>query len=196
MRLLLILSLFTLCTALSAQQVSFKEMIIDGYSNWGMSVIETDSNYVLVGEGYALQIVNNDSFAVWKIKFHKFDHNGNHLASNEVGDFWHLWSNGGRGNAIHTSDGNFMIAWFKEDTSDFRYPVLIKFDGNMDHVWVRQYVGNGNWVFNDIKETPDKGFIIAGWEDYYSYQPADIKICKVDSLGNLIWCKKKHKTLC
>lgn len=185
---LLTLLFFLSLHVVLAQQVTFKTMTIDGYSNWGMSVNEADSNYVLVGEGYELWDSNGVTYQSWAIKFYKYDLRGNLLAKNSIWDKYHLWGNGWRGNTTELSDGNLIIPGYTLDSNDYRYAVLIKIDLNMDTVWVKEYKGTiGNWTFNHVQETPDKGLIVVGNAKLLNSIPFQYTIFKMDSMGNTIW---------
>lgn len=102
---------------------------------------------------------------------------------------------------ISTSDSNIMICANLVDTSWDGY--LIKINTNLDTLWTKVYdlpanlAGctsgtNARNIFTAIKETPDKGFIIAG--NYYKncvHSASNLRsfLLRADSLGNVEWWK-------
>ena len=102
---------------------------------------------------------------------------------------------------ISTSDSNLMICSNLVDTAWDGY--LIKLNTNLDTLWTKEYdlpanmagcASGSNTInyFTAIKETPDKGFIIAG--NYYKYCINNMSnqrgfLLKVDSVGNITWWK-------
>ena len=102
---------------------------------------------------------------------------------------------------ISTSDSNIMICANLVDSSWAGY--LIKLNTDLDTLWTKIYDMPVNLCgcssnkrsinyFTAIKETPDKGFIIAG--NYYKYcvnNNINLRsfLLKVDSLGNVEWWK-------
>jgi len=102
---------------------------------------------------------------------------------------------------IITSDSNLMICSNLVDSSWDGY--LIKLDTNLDTLWTKVYDLPANLAscttgtntinfFTAIKETPDRGFFIAG--NYYKYcvnNQANQRgfLLKVDSAGNVQWWK-------
>jgi hypothetical protein len=60
---------------------------------------------------------------------------------------------------------------------------------NLDTAWVNSYGGKGNDIGTDLKETSDKGFIIAGTSDTYGNGNTSFYLIKTDSLGKHKWSK-------
>jgi hypothetical protein len=102
---------------------------------------------------------------------------------------------------ISTSDSNFIICSNLADSTWAGY--LIKFNKELDTLWTMVYDMPVNLCgcssntrsinnFTAIKETPDKGFIIAGnyYKNCVNYQQyLRGYLLKVDSVGNIQWWK-------
>lgn len=105
---------------------------------------------------------------------------------------------------VETTDSDIVLCTnILYDSSHTWSGYLIKLDTNLDTLWTKVYdmpanlagrstVTNTISVFTAIKETPDKGFIIAG--NFYKYcvnNASNLRgfLLKVDSLGNVQWWK-------
>ncbi len=62
---------------------------------------------------------------------------------------------------------------------------LLKMNDSGDTLWARTYGGADNDYMSSVQQTPDDGFILAGWTE--SSANKDFYIIKTDSLGNIIW---------
>ncbi len=84
-------------------------------------------------------------------------------------------------------DSSFVIAGYTrnyEDPTDYLW--LAKFDSTGTLLWERSFYNLGYAHAQDIRPTPDKGFIIAA--NIFSQQnPSDWLIVKTDSLGFIQW---------
>jgi len=106
---------------------------------------------------------------------------------------------------IATSDSNFVacgtirMPYQPQTQRGGEEGWLVKFNSMGDTLWTRKLGSVGLEIFYDIKETPDKGFIVngqttAGGGDVTGYIPTgdynwNMWIVKLDSLGNIQWQK-------
>lgn len=172
--------------------------------------IASDGGYVIAGYSYS-----ND----WDIHYHHGD--------NYSSDFWVikvdqngklLWesSYGGKQNEYaysieNTLDGGYIVAGEsysdngdvknhhgKTDSSDCW---VVKLDSNGYYQWSQSYGGSKDDVAYSIKQTTDKGYIVAGYtmsndldvSGNHGYSniifPQDCWIFKIDSIGKIEWQK-------
>ncbi|NUM51113.1 MAG: T9SS type A sorting domain-containing protein [Flavobacteriales bacterium] len=86
------------------------------------------------------------------------------------------------------SDGNYAVIGSYRDTINPSAvnAWLVKFDINGNIHWQRfynKYGGNNHNYFRDLKETPDKGFVIIGELTNLSLWQQNMWLIKLDSLG-------------
>jgi hypothetical protein len=66
---------------------------------------------------------------------------------------------------------------------------LIKTDSRGNSVWSKTYGGQGVDQGVSIITTADKGYIIGGTSESFSYGSSDLLLLKVDASGNTLWTK-------
>jgi hypothetical protein len=66
---------------------------------------------------------------------------------------------------------------------------IMKLNGNGDTIWSRNYGGTANDWFYHILQTPDNGYLAAGYTTSFGQGGRDIYLVKVDYNGNLLWSK-------
>jgi hypothetical protein len=88
---------------------------------------------------------------------------------------------GERAHAVElTSDGGYVVAgWTSTWGLGFRSAWLLKLDGTGSILWERTYGDNNGAQANDVEETSDGGYIIAGYD----------WILKVDGNGGIDKCR-------
>lgn len=94
------------------------------------------------------------------------------------------------GNAVHSAyNGNFIITGTSEslDGDDSKI-FLIKLDSSGETEWLRIIEQNGKQEGNDIKSTPDGGFIVVGSTNDEE-DDTDMYVVKLDAQGNIQWDK-------
>jgi hypothetical protein len=78
----------------------------------------------------------------------------------------------------HTIDGGYALTGFWDSVGNsFNYVFLLKTDSSGNELWHRSYGRNDDYFGNDIKQTLDSGYIIAG------YNSEDIFVVKADKTG-------------
>lgn len=90
---------------------------------------------------------------------------------------------------IETTDGGFVLVGWTADDGGNSALYLIKTDNTGNKLWAKQYGGSLDEDTRSIIETPDKGFLIAGWTTSYGAGGMDGYLIKTDSLGNQQWQK-------
>ena len=89
-----------------------------------------------------------------------------------------------------TIDGGFILAGHSFYFASNRSAVyLIKTDSLGNSEWTNHYIGSGTEYPSTVHQTPDGGYIIAGWTTSYGMGGSDIYLLKVDSLGAEQWHK-------
>ena len=87
-----------------------------------------------------------------------------------------------------TSDSGFAVAgWtasFGAGWADFW---VLKLDGSGDVEWAKAYGGSEAEDARFITQTPDNGFVVAGWSVSFGAGEADMWILKLDADGGVQW---------
>ena len=104
-----------------------------------------------------------------------------------------------------TADGGFILAGFSFSEDDglkvdvqrgIRDVWLVKVDADGNHEWNKAYGGDQSDYVNEIVQTPDGGFLFAGWtESSVSGEVSQVSrggrydywVGRTDANGNLIW---------
>lgn len=108
-----------------------------------------------------------------------------------------LWSrtyggvfNDGFRSAVATGDGGFLAVGYTYSYGSENVNVFaVKTDADGDTVWVRAYGGSGRDYAYDVRETPDGGYVIAGYTSSFGAGVEDAYIVKVDSGGDTLWTR-------
>lgn len=146
------------------------------YSVWQT----TDGGFVLAGRTYTYAVGQSDAWLI------RTDGTGNQL--------WHKPFGG----ALHdrtyevqqTSDGGYILAGYTESKgAGGRDLWLIKTDASGTAQWDKTFGGTDDEVGHAVRETPDGGYIVAGYTESYGAGPRDAWLIKTDGSGNRIWHK-------
>ena len=135
-----------------------------------------DGGYIIAGETNALSGMSD----VYLIKT---DENGN--------EQWNR-TFGGEGyqsacSIQQTDDSGFIVAGIT-DSAGFDYDVyLIKTDSFGNQIWSQTYGGLDSDYSRCVKQTDDRGYIIAGYTYSFGAGDKDVYIIKVDSIGITEW---------
>jgi hypothetical protein len=167
-----------------------------GFANQGYyqinNVFETDSCYY--AEGSADEIGN----FIGKKFFLKFNKQGLLLKSQLYGDISTSFSEYDDGTTIQIGDGFLCCNNVKDTINGYGY--LMKVDYNLVTVWSLKFdstnmstmFGLGDlksFTFEDIKVTPDGGYLVAGYLMKLSASNSSSFLLKLDGLGVKQWSR-------
>ena len=140
-----------------------------------------DSGYILAG--YADSPANEHSYDAW---FIKTDSDGNEIWNQSYGgpdsDFVK--------DIQQTNDGGYILAGY---TYSFGQGLndawLIKTDSDGIELWNKTFGGVDSDFLNDVQQTSDGGFILAGYIRMFDIDDKDAWLIKTDSDGIELWNK-------
>jgi hypothetical protein len=148
----------------------------------GNAVLEVEDGYVILGETASIGAGD------WDMYLFQVDREGNQI--------WHRTLGGPRqerASAIRqTADGGYILvgrtASFGAGGTDL---YLVKTDEVGGEVWSQTYGGEDDEEGNDVRQTPDGGFLVLAQVTHsagvYHTQNPDVYLLKTDELGNQIW---------
>ena len=151
------------------------------YDDAASSVVQTsDGGYAIAGWTNSFGAGYDDVYVV------KTDADGDTLWTRTFGDMFY-----DKGYTVkQTSDGNLIIVG---GTGYFGYwyvdVYLIKINMEGDSLWTRSIGSNLSDAGRSLVETPDGGFMIAGWTMGYSAGAHDVYLVKTDSTGEFEYSK-------
>ncbi|MFC2170366.1 T9SS type A sorting domain-containing protein [Calditrichota bacterium] len=91
--------------------------------------------------------------------------------------------------AIQTLDDGFVLvgaSYTPGGESDYDY-LLIRTDSDGDTLWSKKYGGTGGDYCSSVIQTPDSGFVLAGYSWSFGAGYSDAWLLKVSSNGDSIW---------
>lgn len=117
------------------------------------------------------------------------------VRTDENGDS--LWSRtyGGSGYdqcfaAQETAGGGFVLAGYTESFGAGGEDVwLVKTDADGDSVWSLTLGGASDERCYSLLQTPDRGFVLAGWTESFGLYRADLWLVKVSENGDSLWSR-------
>jgi len=170
---------------LNGQQTRFSDV----YKPSGVvrGIVESNNNY------YGVTQIFSDSVGKYAVRLIKLDSSGNLIKTKD------FIASEGAGfypssqiSLIKTIDGKFVthLTTFLATPSK---NAILKFDENLDTLWLRFFVGKGLNIPEQIKQLPDGAFILTG-TDYDSTENTNgAFLMKADSQGNYLWHKTFHE---
>jgi len=149
-----------------------------GNSEMGWSIQQTtDGGFIIAG---LISAADGNIYIV------KTDSSGTILWTKSIGGPG--WEEGY--SVFQTQDGGYMICGYTDSFGAGGSDVyLIKLDGSGNLLWSNAYGGAGDEYGNDVRQTSDGGFIIAGNSNSFGAGDDDVYVIKTDSAGNVTWSK-------
>jgi len=155
-------------SAINAQTV-FQKVYPNIYK--GTSIQQTtDGGYIIAG-GYNAYLL-------------KLNSSGNTMWNKTYGDSSYIFNS-----VQQTADGGYIAA----GSSDYSYSsnsdvYLVRTNSTGDTLWTKYYGGTSGDYANSVKQTPDGGFIVAGYTNSFGAN-GDVYLIKTDANGNILWTK-------
>jgi predicted secreted protein len=146
----------------------------------GFSVLETpDSEYLILG--LTSYHPGSDACLI------KTDPDGNELWTRRFGGRGKDWDGGF--SLQPTTDGGYIIAGYTASFGTGLWPDvwLIKTDADGNKLWDRTFGGESTDVGNSVQQTPDGGYVVAGYTASYGAGDWDAWLIKTDPSGNKLW---------
>jgi len=145
------------------------------------SVLQTpDGGYIAAGYTKSSGAGNYDALLI------KLDSQGNIIWSKTFGGDQSILLK----SVLQTSDGYYIlggnIVYSDSNTADF---LLIKLDSQGNIIWSKTFGGDQKDVLFSVLQTPDGGYIAAGYTKSFGAGNYDFLLIKLDSQGNIIWSK-------
>lgn len=141
----------------------------------------SDGGYAIAGETNDIYKVDGNFLLV------KTDANGNFEWNQTFGGDLRESAH----SLVETSDGGFAMVGYtwSFSTEGGRDFWLVKTDSFGNHQWNKTYGGPAEDIANEIIETPDGGFAIAGVTGSFGGGGCDFWLVKTDKYGNMQWNK-------
>jgi len=140
-------------------------------------LIQNNNGYLILGYTKSFGIGETNCWLI------KTDNNGNQQWNKTYGGLYNI----GESICQTNDDGYIIVGWsipFNYSPSDLW---LIKIDSNCNQQWNKTYGGGDMDCGNDIKQTSDGGYIIAGETESFDANSKDLWLIKTDSHGNKEW---------
>jgi len=91
---------------------------------------------------------------------------------------------------IYTSDKGYAMAGWKSNLTDSGNFLLMKVDGNGNHLWNKSFGGDEDDRAEALVQTNDNGYLLVGKSKSFGYGNNQIYVVKTDSSGNKQWDAK------
>ena len=117
------------------------------------------------------------------------------VKTNAVGDTLWTRTHGGTNEEVcysvrRTFDGGYVVVGYTASYGAGNEDVyLVKTDAVGDTEWTRTYGGLGNDIGFSVQQTPDSGYIIAGYTASYGAGNGDVYLVKTNSSGDTLWTR-------
>ncbi len=142
------------------------------HDDWGADVKRTiDGGYIITGNTRSFGAGRRDVYLI------KTNSNGDTIWSKTYGadsqDYGY--------SVIETSDEGYLVSGISDSFSPYYDIYLIKTDSNSDTLWTKTIGRAGDDYGNSIIQSPDGGYIIAGYTFINSPANYDVYLIKLDS---------------
>jgi len=145
------------------------------------SIIQTtDGGYAVAGLTESKGAGEVDAWVI------KLDHGGNIVWDKTFGGSDHEFGK----SIIQTIDGDYIVAGSTRSKGAGSFDAwVIKLDHGGNIVWDKTFGGSGYDWANDIIQTTDSGYAIAGFTSSKGAGKFDVWVIKLDQEGNMLWNK-------
>ncbi|MBU0691704.1 T9SS type A sorting domain-containing protein [bacterium] len=138
----------------------------------------TDGGYILLGWTSSYGAGSDDTWLL------KVDSEGDSLWSRTFGgssiDFCY--------EVKQTSDGGYILTGYTGSFGAVNHDIwLIKTDANGDSLWTRMYGGSEQEEARSVVQTPDGGYLIAGWGRTLTPGNTNFIAIRTDANGDSLW---------
>ena len=170
---------------------SFCKVIVGENPDVGHSLIQTsDGSYLIAGYTESLSFGEGeaDVYVVTTVDVIvvKLDANGNPQWTKTICGPDNEMVNA----LIQTSDGGYAIAGYTKSFGAGNGDVyVVKLDANGNLQWTKTIGGPDDESGNSLIQTPDGGYVIAGYTRSFGAGEWDVYVVKLDANGNLQWTK-------
>lgn len=147
----------------------------------GHSIFQTsDGGYIITGLTRSSGNGEDDVFLI------KTDSAGNITWIRTYGGAYHDWGN----SVMQTPDDGFIVAGVTDTIgSDFIDVYVIRTDADGDTIWTRTIGGGGDDCVFSIQESPDSGYILAGFTSSFGAGIVDGYLVNINDSGDTIWTR-------
>jgi hypothetical protein len=150
-----------------------------GQTEIGFAIVEApDGGFTMAGVTNSIGAGSYDFYLV------KTDEQGDVEWERTYGGLGSEWCH----DAICTADGGYLIVGATDSwgsgSSDM---YLVKTDALGDTVWTRAHGGPVFDGANSVQQTPDGGYIVAGFSGDWTAEWGDLYVVRTDSLGDVLW---------
>jgi len=145
------------------------------------SIIQTsDGGYAVAGATSSFGAGQDEPIIL------KLDPSGNLIWARTYGGtggdyFWSI---------IQTGDGGFAAAGFTTSfgagSSD---ALLVRLDQSGNTIWAKTYGGTNYDRIEPVIQTPDGGFVVAGWTESFGAGSEDALIIRLNADGDMVWAR-------
>jgi len=158
-------------------EINWSKIYKVGGDDVSISIQQTsDGGYIVGGMTSSVGAGSYDCFVI------KLDSNGNKIWAKTYGGGYNDEAN----SIIQTSDGGYIVGGKTKSfgTGDNDYLIIkLRSDGSLS--WANTFGGsNSDWI-NDIIQTPDGGYIVAGETFSFGEFNGDFLVLKLDSNGSI-----------
>jgi hypothetical protein len=88
-----------------------------------------------------------------------------------------------------TNDGGFIVGGYFSVGTNMMDMYLLRINSNGDSIWAKTYGGSDYERGFSVLQTPDNGFVGAGYRHYSGTGNYDVYMVRVDENGDTLWTK-------
>jgi hypothetical protein len=124
----------------------------------------------------------------WDLSLVKTDLAGEVLWREVYGDTTDTIAESGY-DVVQTVDGGYMAVGVICGANELSDVYLIKANASGQMTWSKRYAGPGTDRATSVVQTPDGGYLVAGWTSSFGAGDRDVYLIRTDSLGDSLWTR-------